>query len=134
MSIPSQAPTGPSVPASRDPHRIEPLIVYACFTEKTGASEQEIEKVIPAHKAWAAEREAAGDIFIAGPFLTEDLGYAGEGLIAFRASSLAVAESLAATDPMHASGVRRFRIRPWRLNEGLIHFTIAMSQRGFGIG
>ena len=129
MTTPHQAPTALAAPAPADA-----LIVYACFTEKTDASQEELEKVIPAHKAWAAEREAAGDIFIAGPFLTETLRYAGEGLIAFRADSLAAAEALAATDPMHASGVRRFRIRPWRLNEGLIHLTIAMSQRSLGIG
>ena len=102
----------------------DPLIVYACFTEKTDAPQEEIEKMLPAHKAWAAEREAAGDIFIAGPFLTEDLGYAGEGLLAFRAESAAAAEALAATDPMHASGIRRFRIRPWRLNDGIAQAAV----------
>ncbi|ONI78517.1 hypothetical protein BWI15_01205 [Kribbella sp. ALI-6-A] len=107
----------------------EALVVYACFTNRSDASMEEIQKIVPAHKEWAAQREAAGDIFIAGPFLAEDLSYAGEGLIAFRADSLAQAEKLAASDPMHSSGVRTFHVRPWRLNEGLIHYSVLLSQR-----
>lgn len=99
-------------------------VFFACFTDRGQASMEEIAKVVPLHKEWIAKQEAAGRIFVAGPFLTEDYSYAGSGLIVFRAETPAHARQLAEQDPMHASGLRTFRIVPWQLNEGSMHIDL----------
>ena len=38
---------------------------------------------------------------------------AGEGMVIIRAASLAEAQAIAAADPMHSSGARKARVRPW---------------------
>ncbi|WP_227270717.1 dioxygenase [Roseobacter weihaiensis] len=56
--------------------------------------------------------------FGAGPHWADDEeSWNGEGMVILRAESLAHATKLAAQDPMHASGARRFTVRPWLLNE-----------------
>jgi hypothetical protein len=42
-----------------------------------------------------------------------------------KAASREDAQSLAESEPMHAKGIRKFRIVPWQLNEG--GFTIRVS-------
>lgn len=73
--------------------------------------------------------EARGITFAAGPFADDREGdWSGEGMIIVRAESLAAARHIAETDPMHSSGVRRFRIRPWLLNEGSYTVTVRYSE------
>jgi hypothetical protein len=106
---------------------------YACFTDPVeGKSLEVIESQRAKHKSWLKDREA--DVFVAGPLLTESLDYSGSGLIVFRASSLAAAVALAQEDPMHSSGVRTFRVVPWRLNEGTIAVNVTLSDGVFNLG
>ncbi|CAL9464469.1 YciI family protein [Streptomyces sp. enrichment culture] len=103
-------------------------VYFACFTEPAeGRTTADVEPHIAAHKQWLAEREQEGLMFVAGPFLTEEHLYSGAGLIVFRASSIGEAERLAAADPMHASGVRTFRIVPWQINEGSMTVRMTFS-------
>ena len=78
----------------------------------------DITAAFPEHKQWVADQEAAGRIVVAGPFLTDDLSWDGDGLIVFRVESADEAERLTRQDPMHARGLRTFQIRSWQLNEG----------------
>jgi uncharacterized protein YciI len=65
--------------------------------------------------------EKKGIMFAAGPHWTDDeQRWDGEGMVVIRASTLAEAEAIAADDPMHKSGARSYRVRPWLVNEGTL--------------
>jgi uncharacterized protein len=103
-------------------------VYFVCFTEPAdGARLHDIEETLPAHKAWAAEAEAAGQLFVAGPFLDRGFRYTGSGMIVLRAKTEAEAEAIVSTDPMHGRGLRRYRLVPWQLNEGTLPLHIRMS-------
>jgi uncharacterized protein YciI len=106
-------------------------VFFACFTERGQTHIDDIEKIVEVHKRWIAEQEAAGRIFVAGPFLTEDYSFSGSGLIMFRAKTAAEARELAEQDPMHASGLRTFHIVPWQLNEGSVRLDVTLSSGAF---
>ena len=40
------------------------------------------------------------------------------------------ARAIAEADPMHARGARRYRIRPWLLNEGSLTLRVTYSDGG----
>jgi uncharacterized protein YciI len=102
-------------------------VYFVCFTDRADAPLHAIEETLPAHKAWAAEAEAAGQLFVAGPFLDDDFRYTGSGMIVLRAKTRAEAEAIAAADPMHAKGLRQYRLVPWQLNEGTLPIQIRLS-------
>lgn len=81
-------------------------------------------EALPAHLAYQAELENAGVLALAGP-LSDTSGelMEGEGLIIYRAASLADACNLAEKDPMHLSGARSFTVRAWLVNEGILANT-----------
>jgi hypothetical protein len=54
----------------------------------------------------------------------------GDGMIVLRAKNLAEARTIAENDPMHKSGARKFRVRPWLINEGSVTVKINFSNRG----
>jgi uncharacterized protein YciI len=107
-------------------------VFFACFTEPEDNGRPElIKENFDAHKEWLKQHEDV--IFIAGPLLTDPLDYSGTGLIVFRAQSPAAAATIAESDPMHSSGARRFRIVPWRLNEGTITAKLTISTGSFDL-
>lgn len=106
-------------------------VYFACFTEPADATLEEIEAAVPAHKAWVAEAEAAGHFLVAGPFLDDDYRYTGAGMIVVRAGNRAEAEAIVAADPMHATGLRTFRLVPWQLNEGTLPVHLRFSSGTF---
>ena len=83
---------------------------------------------IEAHLKFQVELEQKGIMFGAGPFWTDDeKQWQGEGMVIIRAGSLDEAKKIAASDPMHASGARTFRVRPWLLNEGTVTIKVSYS-------
>ena len=83
------------------------------------------------HLKFQVELEQKGIMFGAGPFWTDDeQRWEGEGMIIIRAGSLAEARKIAESDPMHASGARKFTIRPWLMNEGCVTMKITYSDGG----
>ena len=83
---------------------------------------------IEAHLKFQIELEQKGIMFGAGPFWTDDeKQWLGEGMVIIRAASLDEAKKIAASDPMHASGARTFRVRPWLLNEGTVTIKVSYS-------
>ncbi|MCA8869216.1 MAG: hypothetical protein KDA67_11245 [Rhodobacteraceae bacterium] len=80
-----------------------------------------VKAALPGHLAYQVKQEAAGNLALAGPlsnFSGDEM--AGEGLIVYRAKSLAAAREIAENDPMHLTRTREFTIRRWLLNEGFL--------------
>ena len=87
---------------------------------------------INAHLAFQEKLEADGIMFAAGPNWTDDeQEWEGDGTVVIRASSLAEANEIAARDPMHSSGARKFTVRPWFVNEGTITVKLGMATGRF---
>ncbi len=106
------------------------LQLYAVFTEPTGDMSSILPHMGP-HLAYQKKLETEGILFAAGPFADDREHYwEGAGMVIIRASSLAAAQEIAEADPMHRSGARTFRIRPWLLNEGSFSVTITYSDGG----
>jgi len=83
-----------------------------------------------AHLAYQKDLEARGITFAAGPFADDsETDWSGEGMIIVRAASLADAKAIAEADPMHSSGARTFRVRPWLLNEGSYTVSVRYSEQ-----
>jgi uncharacterized protein YciI len=105
--------------------------LYAIFTTPTdgmGAVFANLE----AHLAFQVSLEREGILYAAGPMWTDDgESWAGEGLVVVRARSLDEAVSIAVRDPMHRSGARRFRVRPWMINEGSVTIRLDNSSQTF---
>jgi hypothetical protein len=48
-------------------------------------------------------------------------------MIIIRAESIGAATVIAEANPMHSSGARKFRIRPWLVNEGSFNLWVTFS-------
>ncbi|GAA1851722.1 hypothetical protein GCM10009836_34650 [Pseudonocardia ailaonensis] len=80
------------------------------------------------HVLYQHALESRGILFGAGPLADEaEESWDGEGLFIYRAAGLDAAVSTAAADPMHLSGARTFRVRPWLLNEGSLSLRVVYS-------
>ncbi len=101
--------------------------LFVVFTEPTGDLAA-VQEARAEHLKYQVEIEQKGIMFAAGPF-ANDSGdaWSGEGMIIIRASSIEEATEIAQADPMHSSGARRFRIRPWLVNEGGFNLRVTFS-------
>lgn len=98
--------------------------LYAVFTTPAQGLGPVLANMGP-HLGFQAQLEADGVLFAAGPMWNDDeTEWHGEGIVVIRAASRAEAEAIAARDPMHASGARTFRVRPWMINEGSVTITM----------
>lgn len=80
------------------------------------------------HLVYQKMLEETGVMFAAGPFADDDeTEWSGAGMVVVRADSVKYAREIAAADPMHKSGARTFRVRPWLLNEGQINISVSYS-------
>jgi hypothetical protein len=93
-----------------------PMFVMTTFPAETGMAP--VQEAVPGHLEYWAKLEEDGVMFAGGPVMSEPGSdpWSGEGLIIFRAESLAAAHTIAGDDPMHASGARRYELRRWLLN------------------
>lgn len=84
------------------------------------------------HLAFQVALETEGVLFAAGPLWTDDENsWRGEGMVVVRAGSVAEATAIAERDPMHRSGARSFRVRPWMINEGQLRVRLDFSTQTF---
>jgi hypothetical protein len=105
--------------------------LYVVFTTPTGGIKPIMEKM-KEHLAFQTALEKEGIMFAAGPNWTDDeKSWEGDGMVVIRAKSLAEAREIAERDPMHKSGARKFRIRPWLVNEGTVSVRLNYSQGTF---
>ena len=92
---------------------------------------QAVRDNLPEHLAYQLELEQKNIMFAAGPFADDRAQeWQGEGMVIIRAESLEQAHEIAAADPMHKSGAREYRVRPWLLNEGSITINVTYSDGG----
>lgn len=86
------------------------------------------------HLKFQMSLEKQGIMFAAGPLWTDDERlWEGEGMVIVRAASAQAATAIAEQDPMHRSGARTFRVRPWMVNEGSITVRVDFSSQTFEI-
>lgn len=104
------------------------LALELFVVESTPVTPEKLADTLPDHLAYQAEQEAAGTLAFAGP-LSDDTGEQmnGTGLIIYRAESMQAARAIADADPMHARGVRSYRLRKWLINEGSLHLDVKLS-------
>jgi uncharacterized protein YciI len=89
-------------------------------------------KVIKEHLQFQVALEKKRIMFAAGPNWTDDEeSWEGDGMVVIRAKSLAEATDIMKRDPMHKSGARKFKIRPWFVNEGTVSVRLNYSQGTF---
>jgi uncharacterized protein YciI len=101
--------------------------LYAVFSSPAKGMGPVMEN-LEAHLKHQVAMQDSGLMFAAGPFWTQDeKEWEGEGMFILRASSMAHATELAASDPMHKAGARTFRVRPWLVNEGSITLKMSFS-------
>jgi len=101
--------------------------LYVITTEPTAGLDA-VRENLPDHLAYQESLESNGVMFAAGPFADdEEREWSGAGMVIVRASSLDGARTIADADPMHARGARRYRIRPWLLNEGSLTVRLTYS-------
>ena len=75
--------------------------------------------------------EKEGVYIAAGPHWEDDEDtWKGDGMIVLRAKNIDEARSVAENDPMHKSGARKFRVRPWLINEGSVNVRVSFSDCG----
>ena len=115
-----------------DSHVALGLLHYAImseFTDKTGDRAAVLEE----HLAYQVKLEEDGKLFAAGPLLREDGEMAGIGLIIVKAGTLDEAKQIANQDPFHRSGLRAYKIWPWKINEGGVDLKIRFAAGSFDI-
>ena len=101
--------------------------LYVIQTEPTGGMDAIFEN-LQEHLAYQLELERTGVMFAAGPLADDQCQeWEGEGMVIIRADSVEHAHQVASNDPMHKSGARKFRIRPWLLNEGSLTLKVTYS-------
>lgn len=101
--------------------------LFVVLTEPTGGID-EVLKNLQEHLAYQLELERTGVMFAAGPLADDQCKeWQGEGMVIIRADSVEHAQQIASDDPMHKSGARKFRVRPWLLNEGSITLKVTYS-------
>lgn len=105
--------------------------LYVVFTTPANGMEPVMAN-LKEHLAFQVELEKQGIMFAAGPHWTDDeQEWKGEGMVVIRAASLSEAKDIAARDPMHKSGARKFTVRPWFVNEGTVTVRLNFSKKSF---
>ncbi len=107
--------------------------LYVIFTSPVNGLNP-IMEVLDEHLAYQNKIQDEGIMFGAGPFSDDtEQKWNGEGMVIVRAESMAAAKEIADNDPMHKSGARSYRIRPWLLNEGKITVDLTFSNKSMVI-
>ena len=75
--------------------------------------------------------EKDGIMYGAGPATRPGEERPAFGLIIIRARDEAEARRIADSDPMHATGVREYKLYSWSLNEGRVGVTLNFSDQTF---
>ena len=105
--------------------------LYVIFTTPANGIAPVLEN-LQRHLDYQESLEQRGVIFAAGPHWSDDeQRREGDGMVVIRAGSLAEAEAIAKDDPMHASGARCYRVRPWLVNEGTMSIKLNFASGRF---
>jgi uncharacterized protein len=105
--------------------------LYVIFTTPTSGIARVMEN-LEQHLDYQQLLERRGVMFAAGPHWTDDeQHWEGDGMVVVRARSMAEAETIAKEDPMDACGARRYRVRPWLVNEGTLSVKLNFASGRF---
>jgi uncharacterized protein len=105
--------------------------LYVVFTTPVNGIGPVMEN-LDRHLEFQEQLEREGIMFAAGPNWADDeKSWQGDGMVVVRAKSLAEAREIAARDPMHKNGARKFTVRPWLANEGTISVRLSYSKGTF---
>src|SRR2546430_15897396 len=111
------------IEASGDTLRLQLYVVVSSARSLAAVQEQ-----LADHLAYVRQLEERHVLFAAGPLWTDDGQFSeGDGLLVYRAASVEQARELADADPMHASGARTYRLRPWLLTHDTIGVRVSPS-------
>ncbi len=125
---PKSVPAAAVLEASKEMLQLQ---LFAIFTTPTNGLGP-VFAVIEEHLKFQVQLEKDGILYAAGPMWTDDgENWEGEGLVVIRATSLEEAAEIAESDPMHKSGARSFRVRPWLINEGSTTITLHNSSQTY---
>ena len=104
--------------------------LFVVFSTPSPGNEHLLDEVTSAHLDHQVRLEREGIMLAAGPFWTEDgRHHLGEGMFIMRADSIAQVQAICDMDPMHSSGARSYRIRPWMMNEGGMTIRVSFSDQ-----
>jgi len=107
--------------------------LYVVFTTPTDGLGPVMEN-LEDHLAYQEKIQNEGIMFGAGPFPNDEAtNWEGEGMVIIRADSLEAAKEIAANDPMHKSGARSYRVRPWLMNEGRLTIELTYSDKSMKV-
>jgi uncharacterized protein YciI len=107
--------------------------LYVVLTSPTNGLEAVLDN-LEAHLEYQVRMEKEGNYFASGPFFAEnEEDWEGEGMFVVRAGSLSEAKAIADADPMHQSGARSYRCKPWLINEGTLTITLRYSDVGYDL-
>lgn len=125
---PASLPVAGVMEASRDMLQRQ---LYAIFTTPVDGMGPVLAH-LEAHLDFQVGLERDGIMYAAGPMWTDDeQSWEGDGMVIVRAASRAEAIAIARRDPMHISGARSFRVRPWMINEGTVTIRLDNSTQTF---
>lgn len=125
---PKTVPAAAVLEASKEMLQLQ---LFAIFTTPTNGLGP-VFAVIEEHLKFQVQLEKDGILYAAGPMWTDDgENWEGEGLVVIRATSREEAAEIAESDPMHKSGARSFRVRPWLINEGSTTITLHNSSQTY---
>ena len=125
---PKMVPAGAVLEASKGMLQKQLYAIFTTPTDGLGPVFAQMEK----HLAFQVQIEQEGIMYAAGPLWTDDEEHwEGEGMVIVRADSAAEATVVAERDPMHISGARTFRVRPWLINEGSMTIRLDNSTQKF---
>ena len=107
--------------------------VYLYVTEPV-VSFAEVAKVLPDHMNFVHKIESQGTMIMGGQTTIEGATDAGGyGAIMIRANSFEEARRIADQDPMHKTGVRKYTLYKWNINEGELNVRLKLSDASFTI-
>ncbi|MEM8847624.1 MAG: YciI family protein [Bacteroidota bacterium] len=107
--------------------------VYLYVTEPVVPFD-EVAKILPDHMDFVHKIENQGTMIMGGQTTIEGADNAeGYGAIMIRANSFEEAKRIADQDPMHKTGVRKYTLYRWNINEGEMNVTLKLSNASFTI-
>ncbi|MEM1338524.1 MAG: YciI family protein [Bacteroidota bacterium] len=107
--------------------------VYLYVTEPV-VSFEEVAKILPDHMDFVHKIENQGTMIMGGQTTIEGASDAGGyGAIMIRANSFEEARRIADQDPMHKTGVRKYTLYKWNINEGELNVRLKLSDASFVI-
>ncbi|MEM9076188.1 MAG: YciI family protein [Bacteroidota bacterium] len=107
--------------------------VYLYVTEPVVPFD-EVAKILPDHMDFVHKIENQGTMIMGGQTTIEGADNAGGyGAIMIRANSFEEARRIADQDPMHKTGVRKYTLYKWNINEGEMNVKLKLSNASFTI-